>query len=215
MELHHSKHHQTYVTNLNTALKSQAEAFHALDITSQIALQQAIKFSAGGHINHSLFWRNLAPAGSAEAKPSAAPQLLEQIQALWGDEEKFRDEFNAALLGIQGSGWGWLIKVQIGKQQRLAIVTTKDQDPIVGKEVPLLGIDMWEHGYYLQVSQFGGFCCSTVLSLTILVSKQQSCLCQEYMECHQLEDCGGTLPWISRGYIRDPHDKHLGVYLVV
>ena len=172
MELHHSKHHQTYVTNLNAALKSQVEALHASDITSQIALQQAIKFSAGGHINHSLFWRNLAPAGSAEAKPSAAPQLLKQIQAVWGEEEKFKEDFNDALLGIQGSGWGWLIKVEIGKQQRLAIVITKDQDPVVGKgEVPLLGIDMWEHGYYLQVSRFGGFCRSAVLLLTILVSK--------------------------------------------
>ncbi len=153
MELHHSKHHQTYITNLNVALKSQAEAFQISDITSQVALQQAIKFSAGGHINHSLFWRNLAPAGSAEAQSSAAPELLKQIRAVWGEKEKFIEEFNAALLGIQGSGWGWLIKIEIGKQQRLAIVTTKDQDPVVGKgEVPLIGIDMWEHGYYLQAS---------------------------------------------------------------
>jgi Fe-Mn family superoxide dismutase len=153
MELHHSKHHQTYITNLNAALKAQVEAVHTSDITSQVALQQNIKFSAGGHINHSLFWQNLAPASSPDAKTSAAPQLIKQINAVWGDEAKFKAAFNAALLGLQGSGWGWLIKVETGNESRLAIVTTKDQDPVVGKgEVPIFGIDMWEHAYYLQVS---------------------------------------------------------------
>jgi Fe-Mn family superoxide dismutase len=153
MELHHSKHHQTYITNLNAALKTQSEAVQTYDITTQVSLQAAIKFNAGGHINHSLFWQNLAPASSAEAKSSAAPQLVERIKATWGDEEKFREAFKAALLGIQGSGWGWLVKVDTGTEQRLSIVTTKDQDPIVGKgEVPVFGVDMWEHAYYLQVN---------------------------------------------------------------
>lgn len=153
MELHHSKHHQAYITNLNAVLKSQAEAVHASDITSQVALQQGLKFNAGGHINHSLFWQNLAPANSPEAKSSAAPELFKKINAIWGDEEKFKEAFNAALLGIQGSGWGWLIKVNTGNQQTLAIVTTKDQDPVVGRgETPLLGVDLWEHSFYLQVS---------------------------------------------------------------
>lgn len=152
MELHHSKHHQTYITNLNAALKTQAEAVHTSDITTQVSLQTAIKFNAGGHINHSLFWQNLAPASSNEAKTSAAPALVKQIKVTWGDEEKFRDAFKTALLGIQGSGWGWLVKVEIGNEQRLAISTTKDQDPVVGKgEVPIFGVDMWEHAYYLQV----------------------------------------------------------------
>lgn len=154
MELHHGKHHQTYITNLNAALKTQAEAVHAADITSQVSLQQGIKFNAGGHINHSLFWQNLAPASSPDAKSSAAPELSKQIKSTWGDEAKFKEAFNAALLSIQGSGWGWLIKVETGKEQRLAIVTTKDQDPVVGKgEVPVFGVDMWEHAYYLQVSK--------------------------------------------------------------
>ncbi|KAL5371865.1 Superoxide dismutase [Mn], mitochondrial [Paraphaeosphaeria sporulosa] len=151
MELHHGKHHQTYITNLNAALKTQAEAVHTSDITSQVGLQAAIKFNAGGHINHSLFWQNLAPASSAEAKTSAAPELIKQINAIWGDEQAFYDAFKTTLLGIQGSGWGWLVKVETGKEQRLTIVTTKDQDPVVGKgEVPIFGIDMWEHAYYLQ-----------------------------------------------------------------
>ncbi|CAO2657236.1 Nn.00g033620.m01.CDS01 [Neocucurbitaria sp. VM-36] len=148
MELHHSKHHQTYITNLNAALKSQTEAIHASDITSQVALQQAIKFNAGGHINHSLFWQNLAPASSPEARISAAPELINQIRTVWGDEETFREAFKAALLGIQGSGWGWLVRTETGREQRLAIITTKDQDPVMG--VPVFGIDVWEHAFYLQ-----------------------------------------------------------------
>lgn len=153
MMLHHGKHHQTYVTNLNAALKTQAEAVDASAITDQVSIQQAIKFNAGGHINHSLFWQNLAPDSSNEAKSSAAPELIKQIKSTWGTEEKFREAFKAALLGIQGSGWGWLIKEEVGNEQRLAIVTTKDQNPVVGKgQVPILGVDMWEHAYYLQVS---------------------------------------------------------------
>ena len=153
MTLHHSKHHHTYITNLNALLKTQADAVHAADIPAQVSIQQAIKFNAGGHINHSLFWANLAPASSPEAKISAAPELVKEIEKVWGGEEKFKEAFNAALLGIQGSGWGWLVKVETGKEQRLAIVTTKDQDAVVGKgEVPVLGVDMWEHAYYLQVS---------------------------------------------------------------
>lgn len=155
MELHHSKHHQTYITNLNVGLKSQAEAVSTLDITSQVALQQGIKFNAGGHINHSLFWQNLAPTSSPDAKSSAAPELLKQIKATWGDEDKFKEAFSAALLGIQGSGWGWLVKVETGKEQRLTIVTTKDQDPVVGKgEVPIFGVDMCVSlGYKMRVEQ--------------------------------------------------------------
>jgi Fe-Mn family superoxide dismutase len=105
--------------------------------------QQGIKFNAGGHINHSLFWQNLAPASSSEAKSSSAPELVKQIKTTWGDEDKFKEAFNTALLGIQGSGWGWLVKTEIGKEQRLSIVTTKDQDPVVGKgEIPIFGVDM-------------------------------------------------------------------------
>lgn len=152
MELHHSKHHQTYITNLNNLLKSQASAASTSDIPSQVSLQAGIKFNAGGHINHSLFWQNLAPAGSPQAQISAAPELVKQIEKVWGDVEKFKEAFSAALLGIQGSGWGWLVRVEVGEEKRLSIVTTKDQDPVVGKgETPVFGVDMWEHAYYLQV----------------------------------------------------------------
>lgn len=154
MELHHSKHHQTYITNLNAALKAQQSALHAADIPTHISLQQAIKFNGGGHINHALFWENLTPAKSPGADPKSAPKLMQKIKETWGSDAKFREDFKATALGIQGSGWVWLIKNQLGQEQRLAIVTTKDQDPVVGKgEVPVFGVDMWEHAYYLQVRE--------------------------------------------------------------
>lgn len=148
MELHHGKHHQAYVTNLNNALQSYETATLSSDIAGQIALQSAIKFNGGGHINHSLFWENLAPAGSPEADAqSAAPELTAAIGATWGSLEGFKAAMQKTLLGLQGSGWGWLVKEDKG---HLRIVTTKDQDPVVGGEVPIFGIDMWEHAYYLQ-----------------------------------------------------------------
>jgi superoxide dismutase, Fe-Mn family len=150
MELHHSKHHQTYVNNLNVALKALVTAAKNNDIPTQIALQPAIKFNGGGHINHSLFWENLAPLSSQEAQVSSAPKLRAAIEKTWGSVSEYQKVFSATLLGIQGSGWGWLVKFE-GEGGRLGIVTTKDQDPVVGKgEVPILGVDMWEHAYYLQ-----------------------------------------------------------------
>lgn len=149
MELHHTKHHQTYVTNLNKALQSHQTAVGTGDIAAQIALQPSIRFNGGGHINHSLFWQNLAPPLSADAKTDAAPGLMAEISKKWGSYDKFKSSFSAALLGIQGSGWGWLVNESPGG---LRIVTTKDQDPVVGGEVPIFGVDMWEHAYYLQVT---------------------------------------------------------------
>jgi Fe-Mn family superoxide dismutase len=148
MELHHSKHHQTYVNNLNAALANLATA--SRDVAAQIVLQSAIKFNGGGHINHSLFWQNLSPPSAPEAQATSAPTLSAAIKSTWGSIPEFQKAFNAALLAIQGSGWGWLIKFE-NEGGRLGIVMTKDQNPIVGKgQVPILGIDMWEHAYYLQ-----------------------------------------------------------------
>ncbi|KAK3308350.1 Manganese/iron superoxide dismutase [Chaetomium strumarium] len=149
MELHHSKHHQAYVTNLNKALESHAAALAANDVAAQIALQQAIKFNGGGHINHSLFWKNLAPTGSEETRPDAAKELVAAIEKTWGSFDSFKKAFSATLLSLQGSGWGWLVK-EAGNGGGLRIVTTKDQDPVVGGDVPIFGVDMWEHAYYLQ-----------------------------------------------------------------
>lgn len=151
MELHHSKHHQAYVTNLNKALQTLSDATKANDIDTQISLQPAINFNGGGHINHSLFWQSLAPASSPDAKPEAATQLVSEIKKTWGSVQKFQEAFSAKLLGIQGSGWGWLVKAE--GQSQLQIITTKDQDPVPSILVPVFGVDMWEHAYYLQVSR--------------------------------------------------------------
>lgn len=156
MTLHHTKHHQTYVNNLNNALSSQASAADKGDIVTQLHLQSAINFSAGGHINHSLFWENLAPEASPSAQADVAARLQTAISSRWGSLEKFQEKFNTVLLGLKGSGWGWL--VQDIESQNLEIVTTKDQDIVPAGKKPLLGIDMWEHAYYLQyLNDKGGY----------------------------------------------------------
>jgi Fe-Mn family superoxide dismutase len=108
------------------------------------------KFNGGGHINHSLFWRSLAPASSPAASSSAAPELIKAIEKKYGSLQNFQQELKTLLLGIQGSGWGWLVKTPKGE---LGLVTTKDQDPVEtlgGNKKAIFGIDMWEHAYYLQ-----------------------------------------------------------------
>ncbi|KJR87642.1 superoxide dismutase, Fe-Mn family [Sporothrix schenckii 1099-18] len=149
MELHHKRHHQAYVDNLNKALQSLTVAIATGDAATQVSLQEAIRFNGGGHINHSLFWRNLAPAGRPESDPSgaAAPTLVQDINQTWGSVDNFKKFFSAALLGIKSSGWGWLV---LEPATGLHIVTTKDQDSPVGGEIPILSVDMWEHAYYLQ-----------------------------------------------------------------
>ncbi|KAL9086997.1 MAG: hypothetical protein Q9165_006825 [Trypethelium subeluteriae] len=132
--------YDTYVTNLNKALSLESSLTESTDIPSRIANQQAIKFNGGGHINHSLFWKSLVPASSPDADTSSAPNLAKALDAEFGGLEKFKDKFGTALLGIQGSGWGWLVKgVENGK---LDIVTTKDQDPVEARYVPVFGVDM-------------------------------------------------------------------------
>ncbi|KAI1127621.1 manganese superoxide dismutase [Nemania abortiva] len=148
MELHHDKHHQTYITNLNKALEVSAAATAEGRLHDAAAQLSAIRFNGGGHINHSLFWENLSPASSPDAKPSAAPKLQAAINSTWGSLDKFKSVFGAALLGIQGSGWGWLVK-EAGTGQ-LRIVTLANQEAVVVGDTPLFGVDMWEHAYYLQ-----------------------------------------------------------------
>lgn len=215
MELHHSRHHQTYVTNLNKALSDLAAAVQANDIDKQIALQPAINFNGGGHINHSLFWQNLAPASSPEASrpEESAPTLIAEIAQTWGSLDAFKQAFSAKLLAIQGSGWGWLVKAEgSGDKKALQIVTTKDQDPVPSTFVPIFGVDMWEHAYYLQVSSClfivprskrptslpqGVLICSLAcnyLTPFSAVPQWQGGLRGEYLEDHQLADCRGPIP---------------------
>ncbi|KAJ9650960.1 Superoxide dismutase [Mn], mitochondrial [Neophaeococcomyces mojaviensis] len=147
MELHHSKHHQTYVNSYNDAADKLAAAESTDDIGTIIALQPLINFHGGGHLNHSLFWENLAPKNSGGGEPPSG-ELAKAIDETYGSLEDMKKKFNAALAGIQGSGWAWLVKdTQTGN---IGIKTYANQDPVVGQFKPLLGIDAWEHAYYLQ-----------------------------------------------------------------
>jgi len=147
MELHHSKHHATYVAGLNAAEEKVAEATSKGDVKTAIATKALLNFHGGGHLNHTLFWENLAPKSSGGGEPPSG-QLAKLIEQKWGGYDSFKKEFNASLAGIQGSGWSWLVKdKQTGD---IRIVTRANQDPVVGNEIPLLGIDAWEHAYYLQ-----------------------------------------------------------------
>uniref|UniRef100_Q92429 Superoxide dismutase [Mn], mitochondrial n=2 Tax=Ganoderma TaxID=5314 RepID=SODM_GANMI len=147
MELHHKKHHQTYVNSLNAAEQAYAKASTPKE---RIALQSALKFNGGGHINHSLFWKNLAPAkseGKGNGGALADGPLKSAIEQNWGSVDNFIKEFNATTAAIQGSGWGWLGLNPATK--RLEITTTANQDPLLS-HVPIIGVDIWEHAFYLQ-----------------------------------------------------------------
>lgn len=145
MEIHHSKHHQTYVNGLNAAEKAYAQAVSSADVRKQIELQSAIKFNGGGHINHSLFWKNLAPSKEGGGSLKDGP-LKQAIDKDFGSLDKLKEHFNKTTAAIQGSGWGWVGFNPLN--QRIEVVTTKDQDPLTSHH-PLIGVDVWEHAYYL------------------------------------------------------------------
>lgn len=150
MRIHHGKHHATYVNNLNAALEGQSDlATKGLDdlLTSLDRVPEnirtAVRNNGGGHYNHTLFWQILSPNGGGE--PGGA--LAEAINSTFGSFDKFKEEFAAAAAGRFGSGWAWLI-VDNGK---LAITSTPNQDnPVMEGKTPILGLDVWEHAYYLK-----------------------------------------------------------------
>lgn len=148
MNLHFNKHHKAYVDNFNKAETQYVDAEKKGDIPAMIALQAAIKFNGGGHINHSIFWTNLAPANQGGGKaPEGA--LREAIDQQFGSLEKFIEQFSQKAVAIQGSGWAWLGFNKA--MHHLEILTCDNQDPLTIKGlIPLLGIDVWEHAYYLQ-----------------------------------------------------------------
>ena len=147
MELHHGKHHQAYVNNFNKALIQAREAGAKQDLQKLIALHPTLRFNGGGHINHSIFWTNLAPKSQGGGTHPKGP-LKTAIEAQWGSIENFIEKFNAMTAPLPGSGWGWLGYDPATKQ--LVITTCQNQDPLSLKGLtPLLGIDVWEHAYYL------------------------------------------------------------------
>ncbi len=144
MELHHSKHHQAYVTGANAALDAMAEARESNSFTNLPKLQKDLAFNLGGHVNHSIFWQNQSPTGG---EPGG--ELLAAINEHFGSFEKFKNHFSAAAVGIQGSGWAYLAWDALGN--RLIIGQLYDQQGNLAMgNIPLLMLDMWEHAFYLD-----------------------------------------------------------------
>ncbi len=150
MNIHHTKHHNTYVTNLNGALEGhddlQAKSIEELisDIDALPAdIQTAVRNNGGGHANHSLFWKVLSPNGGG----NPTGEVAEKIDAKFGSFDKFKEEFQAAAATRFGSGWAWLVL----NNGEVEIMSTPNQDsPLMEGKTPLLGLDVWEHAYYLN-----------------------------------------------------------------
>lgn len=148
MKLHYTKHHQAYVNNLNKALEQLVEAEQKQDLPAITSLLSAIKFNGGGHLNHSIFWTNLSPKNK-EGGIAPTGSLEMAITKDFGSIQNLIDQLSALAVGLQGSGWAWLGYCK--KNDRLMLATCENQDPLISKGlVPLLGIDVWEHSYYLQ-----------------------------------------------------------------
>ncbi|KAJ2701214.1 Superoxide dismutase [Mn], mitochondrial [Coemansia spiralis] len=148
MRLHHDKHHAAYVANLNVAEEKLHSAQAAQDLAAQIALQPALRFNAGGHVNHTIFWKNLIGEkhGGGQLHASALKTAIEQK---YGSLSALSAQVNAKTAGIMGSGWGWLTFNPAAGS--LDVITTANQDMAASVgHVPLLGIDAWEHAYYLD-----------------------------------------------------------------
>ena len=150
MHLHHDKHHNTYVTNLNAAIekypelgeKTVEELLSDMDAVPT-DIKTAVRNNGGGHANHSFFWEIMAP--NAGGEPTGA--IKEAINEAFGDFSSFKEEFKKAAAGRFGSGWAWLV-LENGK---LAITSTANQDsPLMEGKTPILGLDVWEHAYYLK-----------------------------------------------------------------
>ena len=145
MEIHHSKHHQTYVDKANAALEALEKA-RANDDTSLVQYWTHVhSFNLGGHINHTIFWRNMGPDGGGE--PDGA--LATQITTDFGSFSTFKAQFSANAIAVEGSGWGWLCWDGVSKSLVLQQVE-KQMDILTPGLFPLLGIDVWEHAYYLK-----------------------------------------------------------------
>ena len=145
MELHHDKHHATYVKGVNTVLDQLAEARESSSFGSLVGLEKTLAFHLGGHINHSVFWPNLSPNGGD--KPTG--ELGAAIAEFFGSFDAFRAHFEANANAIQGSGWSMLVWDVLGS--RLNIVQLYDQQgnlPLA--QIPIVLLDMWEHAFYLQ-----------------------------------------------------------------
>lgn len=150
MQIHHGKHHAAYIANLNKAIAGTP--FEEMPINELLAkldavpenIRTTVRNNGGGHSNHTLFWTIMAPG--AGGKPTGA--LAAAIDAAFGSFETFKEQLSAAAIGRFGSGWGWLVVKPDGQ---LAVYSTPNQDsPLMQGDTPILGIDVWEHAYYLK-----------------------------------------------------------------
>lgn len=151
MEIHYTKHHQTYVDNLNAAIAKHPELKDKTieqllkDLTNLPAdIRTTVRNNGGGHYNHSLFWKWLSPQGGGEPKG----KIAQEINKAFGSFALFKEEFNAAAKTRFGSGWAWLV---VDKDGELAVTSSANQDtPLSDGLTPILGLDVWEHAYYLK-----------------------------------------------------------------
>ena len=151
MEIHHSKHHQAYVTKLNAALEGHADLQHltALELVMNLGslpegVRGAVRNHGGGHLNHTIFWTTMSPSGGGTPDGS----LGDAIDEAFGSFAGFHEQFSSAAATVFGSGWAWLC---VNDDGSLSVETTANQDnPISHGKVPILGIDVWEHAYYLN-----------------------------------------------------------------
>lgn len=153
MEIHHRKHHQTYVDKLNEAIhKPEGEAFHAMGVEELLkhinsipeSIRTAVRNHGGGHANHSLFWQNMTPHAKDRNREGG---VIDAIKRAFGSIEEFQKKFNEAATARFGSGWAWLVL----HNGMLEIYSTANQDsPLMEGKIPLLGLDVWEHAYYLH-----------------------------------------------------------------
>ena len=150
MEIHHTKHHQTYIDKANDALKGHPMAERAVEEVLQNIdslnddIRQGVINNAGGHANHSLFWEVLSPDGGGEPKEAVAEAIKKSFDSL----DAFKEKFATAATTRFGSGWAWLV---VNKNGELEVISTANQDsPLMKGLVPILGLDVWEHAYYLN-----------------------------------------------------------------
>lgn len=150
MEIHHDKHHAAYVSNLNAALKDHADLQNksALELISNLSavpesIRTAVRNNGGGHVNHTMFWQQL----KKDVAFPASGKLADAINSAFGSLDKFKEDFTKAGLTRFGSGWAWLIT----DKGKLSVVSTPNQDnPVMEGKTPILGVDVWEHAYYLK-----------------------------------------------------------------
>ncbi|KAF5365472.1 hypothetical protein D9758_010845 [Tetrapyrgos nigripes] len=194
MTLHHTKHHQTYVNGLNAA---EAAYEKAKTVKERIALGAAIRFNGGGHINHSLFWANLAPS-SSNGKGGGVGGILKDgplkdaIHRSFGGLDALKEKFNKIAAGIEGSGWGWVVLNTNAKNTStgtlktpLEILTTPNQDPLLPPYVPIIGVDVWEHAFYLQYKNVKGDYLSAIWNVINFEEAER-----RYLEAVGVKDVG-------------------------